>query len=153
MKRFILLLLCLVFSFSLCSCGISDQLQEARQEGYDSGYKDGYAAGAEDGYSDGYADGLRDGVDKGAEAAYSEGYKDGRNDKQASLAGLFTSASTSTSSTASEPNYILNTNTKKFHYPDCSSVDDMKESNKIYFTGTRDEAVSQGYVPCKRCNP
>lgn len=151
MKRFILLLLCLVFSFSLCSCGISDQLQEARQEGYDSGYEDGYAAGAEDGYSDGYADGLRDGVDKGAEVAYSEGYKDGRNDKQASLSGLFTSDSTS--STASEPNYILNTNTKKFHYPDCSSVDDMKESNKIYFTGTRDEAVSQGYAPCKRCNP
>ena len=49
--------------------------------------------------------------------------------------------------------YIANTNTKKFHYPDCSSVKDMKESNKLYFTGTRDELIEQGYQPCKRCNP
>lgn len=56
-------------------------------------------------------------------------------------------------STPRTADYILNTNTKKFHYPTCSSVGDMKESNKKYFTGTRDEAVSQGYVPCKRCNP
>ncbi len=50
-------------------------------------------------------------------------------------------------------NYIANTKTKKFHYPDCSSVSDMKESNKWYFTGTRDELIEQGYQPCKRCNP
>ncbi len=49
--------------------------------------------------------------------------------------------------------YIANTNTKKFHYPDCSSVRDMKESNKLYFTGTRDELIEQGYQPCKRCSP
>ncbi len=49
--------------------------------------------------------------------------------------------------------YILNTNTHKFHYPDCSSVSDMKEKNKKVFTGTREEAIAQGYVPCKRCNP
>lgn len=49
--------------------------------------------------------------------------------------------------------YILNTNSKKFHYPSCSSVDDMKESNKKDFYGTRDEAVSQGYSPCGRCKP
>lgn len=28
--------------------------------------------------------------------------------------------------------YILNTNTKKFHYPDCPSVKDTKEKNKNY---------------------
>lgn len=50
-------------------------------------------------------------------------------------------------------NYILNTNTKKFHYPSCSSVDDMKEKNKQEFFGTRDEAVAQGYSPCGRCKP
>ncbi len=49
--------------------------------------------------------------------------------------------------------YIANTNTKKFHYPNCSSVDDMKEKNKWYFNGSRDELLSKGYVPCKRCNP
>ncbi len=49
--------------------------------------------------------------------------------------------------------YILNTNTMKFHYPSCSSVDEMKEKNKQVFTGIRDDVISQGYVPCKRCNP
>ena len=49
--------------------------------------------------------------------------------------------------------YILNTNTKKFHYPDCSSVGDMKETNKKEFNGTRDEVIAQGYIPCKRCKP
>ncbi|MGJ4851419.1 peptidoglycan-binding protein [Bacillota bacterium Meth-B3] len=49
--------------------------------------------------------------------------------------------------------YILNRNTRKFHYSWCSSVDQMKESNKIYFTGTSEQAQRKGYVPCKRCNP
>lgn len=49
--------------------------------------------------------------------------------------------------------YIVNTNTGKFHYPSCSSVKRMKESNKMFFTGTRDELISQGYSPCGNCNP
>ncbi len=49
--------------------------------------------------------------------------------------------------------YILNKNTKKFHYPTCSSVDRMKESNKEYYTGSRDELISRGYDPCGNCHP
>lgn len=49
--------------------------------------------------------------------------------------------------------YIGNKNTKKFHYPSCGSVKQMKESNKYYYTGTRDEMISMGYDPCKKCNP
>ena len=49
--------------------------------------------------------------------------------------------------------YILNTSTKKFHRPDCSSVGQMKESNKEEFTGSRDDVIARGYDPCKRCNP
>ena len=49
--------------------------------------------------------------------------------------------------------YIGNKNTKKFHYPDCSSVDQMKDSNKVYLTGTRDQAIQQGYDSCGRCCP
>ena len=49
--------------------------------------------------------------------------------------------------------YILNTNTKKFHYPDCSSVNDMKEKNKEVFTGSREELIEMGYFPCGRCKP
>lgn len=49
--------------------------------------------------------------------------------------------------------YILNTNTKKFHYPSCSSVDKMKEKNKRVSNDSRDTIIAQGYVPCKRCKP
>ncbi|MBQ1411188.1 MAG: hypothetical protein IIY94_07940 [Oscillospiraceae bacterium] len=52
-----------------------------------------------------------------------------------------------------EITYIANKNSKKFHLPDCSSVADMKESNKWEFTGSRDELIELGYQPCKRCNP
>ena len=58
-----------------------------------------------------------------------------------------------TGSEASQADYILNTNTKKFHYPTCSSVNDMKEKNKQEFFGTRDEAIANGYSPCGRCKP
>lgn len=56
-------------------------------------------------------------------------------------------------SSVEKASYVANTNTGKFHYPSCSSVDDMKEENKMLFNGTRDELISEGYVPCKRCNP
>lgn len=49
--------------------------------------------------------------------------------------------------------YVLNTNSKKFHYPTCGSVDTMKESNKGYFTGTRDDVLAMGYKPCGNCHP
>lgn len=60
---------------------------------------------------------------------------------------------TETPSTGGSADYIANTNTGKFHYPWCSSVDQMAEHNKWYFNGSRDELISLGYVPCKRCNP
>lgn len=47
-------------------------------------------------------------------------------------------------------NFIGNKNTKKFHKPTCSSL--PAEHNRVYFK-TRDVAVGEGYVPCKRCNP
>ncbi len=52
-----------------------------------------------------------------------------------------------------EADYIANKNTKKFHDPGCSSVDQMKEENKWYFSGSRETLIEAGYDPCKRCNP
>ena len=49
--------------------------------------------------------------------------------------------------------YVLNTNTKKFHYPECSSVSAMSSKNRKDVTISREEIIAQGYVPCKRCNP
>lgn len=49
--------------------------------------------------------------------------------------------------------YVLNVRSKKFHRPDCSSVKKMKEENKEYYNGSRDELIARGYEPCKNCNP
>ena len=49
--------------------------------------------------------------------------------------------------------YVLNMNTHKFHYPSCSSVSDMAPHNTQFFSGTRDEALAQGFSPCGRCHP
>lgn len=46
--------------------------------------------------------------------------------------------------------YIGNRNTKKFHLPSCHTL--PAEKNRVYFS-SRDEAVDQGYVPCKNCDP
>lgn len=64
------------------------------------------------------------------------------------------SDTTVTNSTSSgNVTYVLNTNTKKFHLPSCSSVKDMKDKNKKEVSCSRDEVIDMGYVPCKRCNP
>ena len=49
--------------------------------------------------------------------------------------------------------YVLNTNTRKFHYPDCNSVKQMKDKNKSEVEGTRDEVIAMGYDPCGNCHP
>lgn len=46
--------------------------------------------------------------------------------------------------------YIGNKNSHKFHRPSCGSL--PNEENRVYFA-TRDEAINQGYEPCKKCNP
>lgn len=48
--------------------------------------------------------------------------------------------------------YVLNTNTKKFHYQSCSEIKKMKPEHKAY-DNNRTHIISMGYVPCKRCNP
>jgi len=49
--------------------------------------------------------------------------------------------------------YVLNTNTKKFHYPSCRSVKQMSEKNKSFYTGTREEVIDMGFDPCGNCHP
>ena len=48
--------------------------------------------------------------------------------------------------------YILNKNTKKFHYPYCGSAKQIKEKNKAV-GNDRDDIIARGFKPCKRCNP
>ncbi len=54
---------------------------------------------------------------------------------------------------ADKDTYIVNTNTGRFHKPSCTSVKQMKESNRLERTTTRDELISEGYEPCRDCKP
>ncbi len=49
--------------------------------------------------------------------------------------------------------YVLNTNTKKFHYPSCKSVKQMSDKNRKDVNAARADIIAEGYVPCKNCNP
>jgi len=49
--------------------------------------------------------------------------------------------------------YVVNKNTMKFHQPNCTSVSKISAKNRWDFTGSRQELIDQGYVPCKICNP
>lgn len=50
-------------------------------------------------------------------------------------------------------NYVINTNTGKFHYPSCSSAKRISDANRSEYNGTREDLIAQGYTPCERCNP
>jgi len=52
-----------------------------------------------------------------------------------------------------EVTYVLNTYRMKFHKPTCPSVSEMNYRNRVYFYGTREDAVAQGYSPCGNCKP
>lgn len=49
--------------------------------------------------------------------------------------------------------YVLNTNSKKFHYPNCGSVKKMSAKNRQDVVATRDSLIAQGYDPCGNCHP
>ena len=49
--------------------------------------------------------------------------------------------------------YVLNTNSHKFHRPGCSSVDTISPKNRKDVNESREQIISEGYAPCKRCNP
>ena len=62
-------------------------------------------------------------------------------------------ADTTTPDEAPQCDYVANKSSKKFHYPECSSVDKMSDKNKEYHTATHDEMIAMGYIPCAVCNP
>ena len=52
-----------------------------------------------------------------------------------------------------EMTYVLNTNSRKFHYEHCESAAKTSEKNKEVVVATRDELINKGYTPCGACNP
>ena len=49
--------------------------------------------------------------------------------------------------------YVLNTNSKRFHRPDCPSVEEMKPQNREETGESRQELLDRGYTPCGQCAP
>jgi competence protein ComEC len=49
--------------------------------------------------------------------------------------------------------YILNTNTKKFHYPSCRSAKKISAKNRKEVTCARADLIEEGYSPCGNCDP
>lgn len=54
---------------------------------------------------------------------------------------------------AKDATYIINTNSNKFHKPDCGSVKQMSENNTEYTKESRENLIKEGYSPCGSCNP
>lgn len=48
--------------------------------------------------------------------------------------------------------YVCNTNTMKFHLPECESAEKISQSNREIMED-RNEIIQKGYQPCKLCNP
>ena len=72
----------------------------------------------------------------------------GQDQQQESLAG-----ETRENETDTHKDYIINTNTGKFHLPDCRLAESIKKENRKLYTGNREELINQGLEPCKSCNP
>lgn len=47
--------------------------------------------------------------------------------------------------------YIVNTNTNKFHTPDCVYAQNISEKNKMEYQGDAETLLSQGYSACRSC--
>lgn len=54
---------------------------------------------------------------------------------------------------ATEITFVLNNNTKKFHYPTCREVNKIKDTNRQDSGLSFDEISAMGYQPCKICKP
>lgn len=49
--------------------------------------------------------------------------------------------------------YVININSKRFHFTFCDGVSGMKPENRQEYIGTRGELLMQGYKPCGSCKP
>ncbi len=78
-------------------------------------------------------------------------YFTGRNHK---IGESLSPAVPDTNETTPESNYyILNKNSKKFHYPDKNCSNSIKEENREEYHGSRDALIKEGYSSCGTCKP
>ena len=68
-------------------------------------------------------------------------------------AGAGQNAGTAATSTALAGSYVLNMNSHKFHAQGCPEVKKILDKNRKDVNESREQIISEGYAPCKRCNP
>jgi competence protein ComEC len=73
-----------------------------------------------------------------------------RNQNTDTLGGI---GNNSTQGGSASGTYVLNTNSMKFHDPDCSSAKKISAKNRKSYTGSREDLLDQGYTPCGYCDP
>lgn len=49
--------------------------------------------------------------------------------------------------------YVLNTNSKKYHLPECSGAKSISAQNRESFIGNKAALENKGYSACKQCKP
>ena len=74
-------------------------------------------------------------------------YSTGENEEDKSV------SDEDSNSVMEESVFILNTNSKKFHTIDCSSIKKIKADNKKEYSGNSNDLVHAGYSACGICNP
>lgn len=73
------------------------------------------------------------------------------DDDSSELSGAKSNLTSSTSA-KQDGLFVGSVTSKKYHRPDCRYALKIKPENRIYFDSVED-ARSQGYLPCKTCNP
>jgi competence protein ComEC len=61
--------------------------------------------------------------------------------------------STQQPETPAGTHYVLNNNSMKFHYEDCSAAQKISSRNREDYYGTREELIEMGYASCGMCTP
>lgn len=148
-------------------------------EGHAGWYDKGYSEGSEDGYERGFVEGISsvstdssteespvstdEHAENSSEHASSELEHGERGNEHAngesehgenqSTPADEHEAEQPAESNEQECDFVLNKNSKRFHKPDCKSVGKMKEENREYYSGSRDDLIAKGYKPCGSCKP
>lgn len=74
-------------------------------------------------------------------------------ENQNSGSGGLGNQNTETEKSENQEEYVINSNTRKFHKASCGSVGQMQEENRVYSSQSRQELIEGGYEPCQRCRP
>ncbi|MCI8512094.1 MAG: MBL fold metallo-hydrolase [Lachnospiraceae bacterium] len=138
-------------SFAVISCGKNNSYGHPHAETFNKLRAGGVKVYRTD--EEGTIVAISDGTDITFNVPPSESWKAGEPTGSSGTQQIQNKENEASDLTAENTTYVLNRNTKKFHKPDCSSVETIKDANRTDTTQSRDAILESGYVPCKRCNP